>query len=279
MPGRVPRVTRTEAIVLRHRRLGEADRVVTLLTPLRGKLDAVAKGALRPRSKLAGHLEPLAHVDVLLAHGRTLDIVTQAQLRDGFPALHADLDRMAAGLYVLELADRLTVDRAEAEPVYALVLLALRRLALGDGLQLVSRSYELALLEASGFRPQWRDCVGCDTPVSAERASWSALAGGVVCRDCLATHAEAVAIDSGVLRVLRAYQDGPYEQAARIRLTAELAAGLERVMHALMRAVTERALGTARFVGEARRSSATAPAGAVAPSGGPGVGVYTDEQD
>jgi DNA repair protein RecO (recombination protein O) len=272
MPGRVPRVTRTDAIVLRHRRLGEADRVVTLLTPLRGKLDAVAKGALRPRSKLAGHLEPLTHVEVLLAHGRTLDIVTQAQQHDAFPALHADLDRLASGLYLLELADRLTLDRAESEPAYALLLLALRRLALGDGLQLVTRSYELALLDAAGFRPQWRNCVGCDTPVVADRASWSPLAGGVVCSRCLAAHPEAVAIESTVLRVLRAYQDGPYEQAARIRLTPELAAGLERVMHALMRAVTERALGSARFVADARRPQAL-------PSMATGAGVYTREQD
>ena len=69
MPARVPRVTRTEAVVIRHRRFGEADRIVTLLTPARGKLDAIAKGALRPRSKLAGHLEPMTHAEVLLAHG------------------------------------------------------------------------------------------------------------------------------------------------------------------------------------------------------------------
>ena len=60
MTSRVPRVTKSDAIVLRHRRLGDADRIVTLITPLRGKLDVVAKGALRVRSKLAGHLEPLS---------------------------------------------------------------------------------------------------------------------------------------------------------------------------------------------------------------------------
>lgn len=84
---RIPRVTHTEGIVLRHRRIGDADRIITLLTPRRGKVDAVARGALRPRSKLAGHLEPMSRVDVLLAHGRSLDIVTQAQMLDGFPTI------------------------------------------------------------------------------------------------------------------------------------------------------------------------------------------------
>src|SRR5947208_2006505 len=127
MPSRIPRVTHTEAIVLGHRRLGDADRIVVFLTPTRGKVDAVARGVLRPRSKLAGHLEPLTRVDVLLAHGRSLDIVTQAQMLDGFPALHEDLERLSSAMYLLDLTDRLTIDRGngddhqDAQPLYDLL--------------------------------------------------------------------------------------------------------------------------------------------------------------
>jgi len=259
MPSRVPRVTRTEALVLKHRRLGEADRIVTLLTPRRGKIDAVAKGALRPRSKLSGHLQPLSQVEVLLAHGRTLDIITQAQMLDGFPSLHADLDRLSTGMYLLELTDRMTVEHADAHDVHALLAASLVRLSRGDGLHLVTRTFELELLAATGFRPEWRDCIGCGSTVSAERATWSALGGGVVCAACRERHADALAIDSTVLKVLRAFQDGPYEEAARIRLSSELAGALERVMHMLMRTVSERALMSAQFVADARRASAAAP--------------------
>ncbi|MSQ29320.1 MAG: DNA repair protein RecO [Dehalococcoidia bacterium] len=276
MPSRVPRVTRTEAIVLRHRRLGEADRIVTLLTPLRGKVDAVAKGALRPRSKLAGHLEPLTRVDVLLAHGRTLDVVTQAQMLDGLPALHADLDRLSMAMYLLELTDRLTLDRPgddgrSQQPLYELLQASLVRIARGDGLHLAARSFEIALLELSGFRPEWRVCVGCGTEVSADRANWSPLAGGVICPDCQRLHPEAVAIEANALKVLRAIQDGPYEEAARIRLGPELAGAIERVMHTLMRATTERALGSAQFVADARRVAAASIAAATRP----GDAAYT----
>ena len=110
MPGRPPRVTKTEAIVLRHRRFVEGGRIVTLLTPARGKLDAVARGVLRPRSKLAGHLEPLRCVEVVLAHGRNLDIVTQAQTVESFAALHDDLGRLSTAMYLADLTDRLTVE-------------------------------------------------------------------------------------------------------------------------------------------------------------------------
>lgn len=241
---------------MRHRRLGDADRIVTLLTPARGKIDAVAKGTLRPKSRLAGHLEPLVQVEVLLAHGRNLDIVTQAQMIEGFPALHADLERLSTAMYLAELADRMTVEHAEAHGIYELLLASLVRLSRGDGVHLVTRTFEMELLATTGFRPEWRDCIGCGDAVAAERATWSPLGGGVVCPRCRERHNDALAIDATVLKVLRAIQAGPYEEAGRIRLNSELAGGLERVMHTLVRAVSERALTSAQFVADARRLAA-----------------------
>lgn len=252
---RVPRVTRTDALVIGHRRFGETDRIVTLLTPARGKLDAIAKGVLRPRSKLAGHLEPVTHAEVLLAHGRNLDIVTQAQTIEGFAALRDDLDQLSLALYLLELADRFTVEHAEADSVYRLLLAALLRLARGDGHQLITRSFELDLLEVTGFRPEWNDCVSCAGIISPEMVSWSPLAGGVLCSNCRTTHLEVASMDLTVLKVLRLIQQASYEEAARIRLTPELAEGMERVMHQLMRVVTERDLVSANFLSTVRRTS------------------------
>ncbi len=261
MPARAPRVTRSEVVVIRHRRFGDSDRIVTLLTPARGKLDAIAKGALRPRSRLAGHLEPLTHAEVLLAHGRNLDIITQAQTIEGFAAIRDDLDRLSLALYLLELADRFTVEHAEADGVYRLLLVALLRLARGDGEQIVVRSFELGLLDATGFRPEWRDCAACGEPVSPDALAWSPLAGGVLCTACRAAHPEAGPIDVSVLKVLRFIQQEPYEEAARVRLSPDLASGLEWVMHELMRAMAERDLGSARFLSEVRRTPRAAGGG------------------
>jgi DNA repair protein RecO (recombination protein O) len=253
--GRPPRVTRTEVVVLRHRRLGETDRIVTLLTPGRGKVDAVAKGALRPRSKLAGHLEPAMHVEVLLAHGRTLDIVTQAQTVESFAGVRGDLERLSTAMYLVDVTDRLTIEHHDVRPIYELLLASLIRLARGDGAHLLTRSFEMTLLDITGFRPEWHVCVECGRPADAAPVGWTALGGGVVCGNCLERHEEASLLDVTVLKVLRAIQRGPYEEAARIRLTPELAAALERVMHALVRATAERDLGSQRFV-EAVRMAA-----------------------
>lgn len=254
MPGRPPRVTKTEAVILRHRHLGDADRIVTLLTPLRGKVDVVAKGVLRARSRLAGHLEPLTHVEVVLAHGTSLDVVTQATAVESFPRLRDDLDRLSAAIYLTELADRFTVEHADADGLFALLLAALTRLERGDGQQVVTRTFELALLDATGFRPEWTRCLGCGADVAAEQAWWAAVEGGVLCSSCAPRYPSAQPIDATALRVLRAYQSQPYEEAGRIRLNDDLAARLEQVMHALMRAVAERELRSAAFVSAARHA-------------------------
>jgi DNA repair protein RecO (recombination protein O) len=255
MPARIPRVTKTEALVLRHRRLGDADRILTLLTPLRGKVDVVAKGVLRTRSRMGGHLEPPVRAEVVLAHGRNMDIVTQAHAVDLFPGVRGDLDRLSTAMYLLELADRFTFEHAETGGAYGLLLAALTRLEREDGVQLVTRTFELGLLDAAGFRPEWSLCVACGLPVDAARAAWTPLGGGVVCAACRARQPEATEIDARVLRVLRAFQSQPYEEAARIRLDPDLMGRLEMVMHALMRALAERELKSAHFVTVARRAA------------------------
>ncbi|MDA0353784.1 MAG: DNA repair protein RecO [Chloroflexi bacterium] len=253
MPSRIPRVTKTTAIILKHRRLGDADRIITLLTPHRGKIDVVAKGLLRSRSKMAGHLEPLTLSEIVLAHGRSLDIVTQAQTVEPFLVLHRDLEQLSTAMYLLELADRFTVEHEDALEVYELLEASLRRLARGDGVQLVTRRYELGLLTATGFRPELENCLETGAPVDANDAYWTHRGGGVVSRAALTKHPEAIALDPRVLRVLRAFQALPYEEAGRIRIDPDLAGRLEQVMHEFVRAQAERELKSASFVSESRR--------------------------
>ena len=266
MGGRVPRVTKSVAIVLRHRRLGDADRIVTLLTPHRGKLDVVAKGLLRSKSKLAGHLEPLTRSEVVLAHGRSMDLVTQAQTVEPFVSLHGSLELLSSGMYLLELADRFTVEHADAKNVFELLDVSLQRMARGDGVQLVTRRFELGLLSATGFRPELNHCVVTGEQVPAYEAFWSATAGGVVSGAGRAKHPEAEPMEARVLRVLRVFQSLPYEEAGRIRIDPDLAGRLERVMHDFVRVQAERDLKSAAFVSESRRvlSGLVGPSGEVA---------------
>src|SRR5207253_11490918 len=102
--------------------------VLTLFSADRGKFDAVARGVRKPTSRKSGHLEPLTHSTLLLAHGTNLDIITQAQTAHTFLPMREDLRRLGAGLYLAELVDRFTVEREEGFPIFRLLVESLGRL-------------------------------------------------------------------------------------------------------------------------------------------------------
>ena len=112
------RLWSTDAIVLSRFDLGEADRVLTLITPHEGKLKAIAKGVRRPTSRLGGSVEPFAELRLQLAHGRTFDVVTQVSVGHAWLALRDSLESTATAWYLAELADRSLEERHPAEPLY-----------------------------------------------------------------------------------------------------------------------------------------------------------------
>ena len=157
----IPRLYKTEAIVLRQRKLGEADRILTLFTPAYGKLDAKAKGVRKTTSRMSGHLQPLNRCMVQLARGRTMEVVAGCETLESFQPLRDDLGRLSRALYAAELADRFLPERVENIPTYRLLLDTLRRLQGTADVDLTLRHYEMKLLERSGFRPELGRCLGC----------------------------------------------------------------------------------------------------------------------
>ena len=117
-----PRVYTTEGVILRRRNIGEADTIFTVFSPTEGKFDAVAKGVRKPRSHMRGHLEPLTRSKLLLAHGRTLDVFTQAETITGYRTLREDLDLCGAAVYCAELVVRFTAERQEHRELYELLI-------------------------------------------------------------------------------------------------------------------------------------------------------------
>jgi DNA repair protein RecO (recombination protein O) len=243
-----PRVYKAQAIVLRQRKLGEADKIVTLYTAYGGKVDAVAKGVRRTKSRLGGHLEPLTHGSYLLAEGRDLDIVTQAETIDAYPALRADLDRVSRGLYCAELVDRLTPERSEGNPIYRLLEQTLGLLSASANYELAVRRFELRLLGELGYRPALIDCAVCDRRLEPQANYWSVSAGGAVCPSCADDSLRLTPLSLNGLKMLRLLQRGTFEEASRIRLSGELAFELEQCLTDYVRYILEREVRSARFV-------------------------------
>ena len=179
---------RDEGVVLRVQKLGEADRIVTVLTKRHGRVRAVAKGVRRTRSKFGATVEPFSHVDLQLYTGRSLDIVVQAEGLTPFGhELVRDYGRYTAGTAVLETAERLTAE--EREPslrLFLLVVGALRALT-GEGGRardpsLVLDAFLLRAMSVAGYAPALSDCARCGTP--GPHRAFSVPAGGTVCPTC-----------------------------------------------------------------------------------------------
>jgi DNA repair protein RecO (recombination protein O) len=208
----VSRVYTTDAIVLRRERFGEHGVLLALFTPDQGKVRAIAKGVHRPASKLAGHLEPLLHVRLLLARGRNLDVVTQAELLQPFATLRADLYRTAAAWYAVELVERLSEDRQENRSLYELLLALLRRLDGDASPDLLLRFFETRLLSYLGYQPALWRCAQCGAPAGAGAALFSPAQGGLHCADCASGAPDALRVSAEALRVLRYFQAGTLAQ-------------------------------------------------------------------
>jgi len=176
---------RDEAIVLRAQKLGEADRIVTLLTRENGKVRAVGKGVRRTSSRFGARLEPFMFVDVQLHVGRSLDVVTQAETVGPYArAICADYGLYTAGAAMLETADRLV--EAEKEPAvqqFWLLAGALRSLAgHAHAPSLVLDSYLLRAFAVAGWAPSFTDCSRCGEP--GPHRSFAVALGGAVCSRC-----------------------------------------------------------------------------------------------
>ncbi|TEX46872.1 MAG: DNA repair protein RecO [Actinomycetales bacterium mxb001] len=176
---------RDEGIVLRTQRLGEADRIVTLLTRGRGRVRAVAKGVRRTGSRFGARLEPFGHVDLQLHEGRSLDTVTQAESLNSYGAeLSGDYPRWTSGTAMLEAAERLTpVEREPAVQQYLLLVGGLRTLvSRTHDASLVLDAFLLRSLAIAGWSPSFGDCARCGAP--GPQRAFSVTGGGALCADC-----------------------------------------------------------------------------------------------
>jgi DNA repair protein RecO (recombination protein O) len=172
---------RDEGVVLRTMRLGEADRIVTVLTRAHGKVRAVVKGVRRTTSKFGGRLEPLSHLALLCWRGRDLDIVSQAEVLDAFRAVRDELSRLAKAFTVLEVADQMAQEHHPAPRLYDMVVGALRELERSDSPLLVA-GFLLKVLALDGSAPLVEVCASCGS--EGELVAFDLLAGGALCRDC-----------------------------------------------------------------------------------------------
>jgi DNA repair protein RecO (recombination protein O) len=206
---------RDTGVVLRTHKLGEADRIVVLLTRDTGIVRAVAKGVRRTTSRFGARLEPFSHVDVQLHSGRTLDVVTQAQTVAAYgERLAGSYSRYTTGTAMLETTLRLLpVEREPAPPLLSLLVGGLHALAVtGRDPGLVLDSFAVRALATAGYAPSFDGCGRCGAP--GPHVAVSVSSGGAVCPSCRSDGStSAVAVDPATMMLLGALLAGDWGAA------------------------------------------------------------------
>ncbi len=247
------RSLKTEAIVLRHSELGEADRLLTLFSREAGILRAVAKGVRRIHSKKAGHLEPFTRVSLMLARTHDLWLVTQAVALDLYLPLREDLVLTGEAAYVLELVDRFSYEEGENRTLYQLLVETLERLSRGDPIFTAVHFFELHLLDCVGFRPQLFNCVRCRDEIQPVDQFFSATLGGAVCPKCGNLVADARPISMEALKYLRNFQRTAYPRLLQAVPSTSVEREVETILQFYNTFLLERRLNTPQFINEVRK--------------------------
>lgn len=268
------RLYTTEAIIVRRRDQGEADRVLTLCTP-QGKRVVIARGARKPASRKAGHLELFARVRMVLARSpASWDTVSQAEALDLHAALRADLVYGTYARYVAELYDRFVTEEEGGPALFDLLSRTLDYLsqiaaegALSPAPDLLARAYEQRLLSLVGFRPEWGRCVGeregrlCGQPLPTRGTAPLGLdpeRGGALCARCFQASADrrwVMPLSPAALGLLRACQRLPFARLRALRVSPALLAEVERAMRHYLTYHLEQDIRTGVFLRHIRRQT------------------------
>jgi DNA repair protein RecO (recombination protein O) len=172
-----------QGVVLRSAKLGEADKIVTVMTQGAGKVRAVAKGIRKTTSRFGARLEPFTHVSLMLYRGRSsLDTVSQAEILSPFLGIRSDFERFTAGETMLEAVDKVAEEHERNVRLFLLLLSGLRALQAGPAdAAAVTESFLLKLLSLSGFHPSLTACAVCGM---REPSLFASGQGGALCSSC-----------------------------------------------------------------------------------------------
>jgi DNA repair protein RecO (recombination protein O) len=252
-----PRRYVTEAIVLSRFDYGEADRILTLITPGAGKIKAIAKGLRRPTSRIGGSVEPFAELQLVLAHGRTFDVITQVSVVHPWLRMRDDLVSFGTASYMAELANGTLEERHAAESVYVLLKRAYEILDAGMAPGRVARWFEMHLADELGVRPEVDRCVECGRLLEAdERYRWLPPLGGVLCDRCPGPPFERAGLSLEALKLLKAYQRQDVEALSALRIRAEVEREVEIAMREFLAYSLDRRPRSLAFLDEVRAGAA-----------------------
>ncbi|MDA8211217.1 MAG: DNA repair protein RecO [Clostridia bacterium] len=247
-------IYKAEAIVLRSRKLNEADNLITLFSREHGKIHAVAKGVRKPKSRKRGGVQLFTHGKFLLYAGKSLDHITQCESKNSFAKLVGDLELFAHASYLAEIVDGLLAENEPQEEVYLLLLTSLHLLEHHNP-ELLARAFEVRLANLLGYSPQLTECVHCGKTMPVKQIKFSAALGGVLCPACWGQDSFASRCSLGTLGALQQLQRMDLRRLGVLKLTPEIRREMEKILRLFLSYRLEKrlkALDFLQMISEAR---------------------------
>lgn len=241
------RLYKTDALILRRRDLGEADRLLTIATPA-GKRTIIARGVRKTTSRLAGHIELFTFTHMMLAKARNLDVVTQSVVLNRFQRLHTDLVLLSCAYYVSELYDCFTDEDQQPDQLFAVLLQTLLSLEKARQPDLVQHACALHMLQEAGYLPHLWHCVICQDELTEAANRFSPALGGVLCPHHGQADPQALPMSLNTFKVLRHLVRQPFDSVERLSVSETLEYEVGFVLRAYLRCVLERDFKTVPFL-------------------------------
>ncbi|HET7378226.1 MAG TPA: DNA repair protein RecO [Anaerolineae bacterium] len=259
MPDR-SRLYRIDAIILHRSDLGEADRLLSVLSRDLGKLRVNAKGARKTASRKGGHIELFTRSKMLIAKGRgDIDIVSQVEMTEPYRGLHEDLTRSTYAHYAVELVDAFAEEGTAQPEIFDLLAEALGWIATSSNLPLAMRYFELQLLTHAGFQPQVFFCAAGGERLieiqADESYGWSPNAGGAICPTHAQGRADVGRLSLNALKVVRYALRNIYPTFIALSVSEPVQREIEQAMLRYVQYVLERRVKSIEFLNLLRRES------------------------
>ena len=240
-----------EVLILKSRKHGEADLILTLLTADLGKMDVLARGARKAKSRKSGHVEPFMLAGVSLRRSKWLPEVTEAQIKDAFPQCRHSIENMLQASYACELIDSLTQPQdpgGQSQNLFDLLHFTLQTMnSLGTPLPLLLCWYKLQVLTLTGFQIELQHCTECQQEAQPKACYFNLQHGGILCSHCGPTVESAERLSLDEFKTLRFLQRSDWVSVTRLAFADPILQKCERLLRRFVSSVLERRLRTERF--------------------------------
>ncbi len=216
------KLLKVKGIVLRETAVGEADKILTLLTQEYGKLSVSARGARKPKSPFVAGSQLFSYCNFVICEGRNIHMLNQLEIIDTFHTIPKDIIKLSYGVYMLEVLEKISLENTPSEDVLLLIVKVLRVLSKSNrDPKLITRIFEFRMMALSGYMPETVYCVDCGKIMEAP-CGFSAHLGGVVCEDCRSKNRYVHTISKGALYTIQYILSSPLTELFNFAVSEEI---------------------------------------------------------